>query len=289
MPVRSCPGPDVPAPTRRTCWRRSRSSTRSARSRWRDRCGRPCSSWVSKVPRGPLPSTRDNPSGLTQRQSEVAQLVVQGMTSAEIAAHLVVSIRTVDRCACRGDPRQARHPVPSASWSPEPPSRHARGDSEEERVRPHVRRDLPARRREGRHRWPQWTGWPWRCLTAWVVRPSPPIPSCRYGPPRTTQSDRAQARPRRHHIVGELCGSWPLLLLGVERRLDHLHGDHRHVVAASLMWGGRPVAPRPSRPHQRVNGVYRPPASVATTEIGGPGMRRSGAGATVLEHRQGLP
>jgi DNA-binding CsgD family transcriptional regulator/tetratricopeptide (TPR) repeat protein len=51
---------------------------------------------VAKVPRGPLPSTRDNPSGLTQRQSEVAQLVVQGMTNAEIAAHLVVSIRTVD-------------------------------------------------------------------------------------------------------------------------------------------------------------------------------------------------
>lgn len=51
---------------------------------------------VAHVPRGPLASTRDNPAGLTQRQWEVARLVTQGMTNAEIAGHLIVSVRTVD-------------------------------------------------------------------------------------------------------------------------------------------------------------------------------------------------
>ncbi len=51
---------------------------------------------IQHVPRGPLPSTRGNPAGLTQRQWEVAQLVTEGMTNAEIASHLVLSVRTVD-------------------------------------------------------------------------------------------------------------------------------------------------------------------------------------------------
>ncbi|MEZ5193677.1 MAG: LuxR C-terminal-related transcriptional regulator [Nocardioides sp.] len=51
---------------------------------------------IAGVPRGPQPSTKDHPLGLTARQSEVARLVAQGMTNAEIAAHLVVSVRTVD-------------------------------------------------------------------------------------------------------------------------------------------------------------------------------------------------
>jgi DNA-binding CsgD family transcriptional regulator len=51
---------------------------------------------VSRVPRGPLPGTRINPAGLTERQLTVVQLLVQGMTNTEIAAHLVLSVRTVD-------------------------------------------------------------------------------------------------------------------------------------------------------------------------------------------------
>lgn len=46
--------------------------------------------------RGPRPSTRANPAGLTARELEVLQLVAQGLRNSEIAAHLVVSERTVD-------------------------------------------------------------------------------------------------------------------------------------------------------------------------------------------------
>jgi len=51
---------------------------------------------VARVPRGPQPTTRENPAGLTGRQLDVVTLMAQGMTNAEIADHLVLSVRTVD-------------------------------------------------------------------------------------------------------------------------------------------------------------------------------------------------
>jgi DNA-binding CsgD family transcriptional regulator len=48
------------------------------------------------VARGPRPSTRGNPAGLTARQLDVLQLVAQGLRNAEIAQELVLSERTVD-------------------------------------------------------------------------------------------------------------------------------------------------------------------------------------------------
>ena len=51
---------------------------------------------VSQVPRGPKLTTRANPAGLTDRQVEIVRLLVAGRTNAEIAAKLVLSVRTVD-------------------------------------------------------------------------------------------------------------------------------------------------------------------------------------------------
>jgi DNA-binding CsgD family transcriptional regulator/tetratricopeptide (TPR) repeat protein len=51
---------------------------------------------VAAVPRGPAAATRTNPAGLTERQVEILRLLASGMTNAEIAARLVVSVRTVD-------------------------------------------------------------------------------------------------------------------------------------------------------------------------------------------------
>ena len=48
------------------------------------------------VPRGPRPETRQNLAGLTGRQLEVLELLADGLTNAEIAQRLVLSVRTVD-------------------------------------------------------------------------------------------------------------------------------------------------------------------------------------------------
>jgi ATP/maltotriose-dependent transcriptional regulator MalT len=53
-------------------------------------------SGVRRIPRGPQDSTRRHPAGLTERQAEVLQLLIQGLTNPQIAERLVVSVRTVD-------------------------------------------------------------------------------------------------------------------------------------------------------------------------------------------------
>ena len=50
----------------------------------------------ASVPRGPRAATRANPAGLTTRQVAVLELLREGLTNAEIAERLVLSVRTVD-------------------------------------------------------------------------------------------------------------------------------------------------------------------------------------------------
>jgi DNA-binding CsgD family transcriptional regulator len=51
---------------------------------------------VSNVPRGPLAATRRNPAGLTARQLDVMRLLRDGLSDAEIADRLVLSVRTAN-------------------------------------------------------------------------------------------------------------------------------------------------------------------------------------------------
>jgi DNA-binding NarL/FixJ family response regulator len=51
---------------------------------------------ITQIPRGPAPTTRANPAGLTERQAEILRMLAAGRTNTEIAATLVLSVRTVD-------------------------------------------------------------------------------------------------------------------------------------------------------------------------------------------------
>jgi len=50
---------------------------------------------VHGIPRGPRPTTRQNPAGLTNREIEVLELLVDGHSNAELARRLHVSAKTV--------------------------------------------------------------------------------------------------------------------------------------------------------------------------------------------------
>ena len=51
---------------------------------------------VRGIPRGPRPSTKENPHGLTSRQMEVLALMSDGLANSEIADRLFISPKTVD-------------------------------------------------------------------------------------------------------------------------------------------------------------------------------------------------
>jgi DNA-binding NarL/FixJ family response regulator len=51
---------------------------------------------VQRIPRGPVPPTRENPGGLTDRQVGVLTPLAEGRSNPEIAERLVLSERTVD-------------------------------------------------------------------------------------------------------------------------------------------------------------------------------------------------
>src|SRR5262249_17779115 len=51
---------------------------------------------MTRIPRGPQPTTRANAAALTRRQLDVLVLVVDGHTNAQIAQQLFLSTRTVD-------------------------------------------------------------------------------------------------------------------------------------------------------------------------------------------------
>ncbi len=54
------------------------------------------SAGMQTIPRGPRPTTRENPFNLTNRQMEILGLLTEDLTNAEIADRLTISAKTVD-------------------------------------------------------------------------------------------------------------------------------------------------------------------------------------------------
>ncbi len=54
---------------------------------------------VLEIPRGPRSATRANPAGLTSREVDVLTYMAEGQTNVDIAAHLYLSIKTVEHHA----------------------------------------------------------------------------------------------------------------------------------------------------------------------------------------------
>ncbi len=72
---------------------------------------------VTRVPRRPTADTRAHPAGLTRRQADVLALIADGLTNAEIADELVLSVRTVDtHVAAILDRLGVRSRREAASW-----------------------------------------------------------------------------------------------------------------------------------------------------------------------------
>jgi len=88
---------------------------------------------VRGLPRGPRPRTRHNPAGLTARELEVLTLLCEGWRNAQIAQHLVVSEKTVDKhvsavlrkldARTRGEAAAAASRLGLAPPGPEPPGK----------------------------------------------------------------------------------------------------------------------------------------------------------------------
>jgi ATP/maltotriose-dependent transcriptional regulator MalT len=104
--------PLLRAMIRLTSSRRCGPSTPSAPTHSRAESGRSSVALESTAfPRGPVPSTRDNPAGLTERQVQVLAFIAKGLTNAEIATQLVLSTPYGRNSRHRGL-EQARHSNP---------------------------------------------------------------------------------------------------------------------------------------------------------------------------------